>query len=31
MSDLAPLVITYFTGVDGQDIDTLLGTLRILG
>ena len=27
MSDLAPLVITYFTGVDGQDIDTLLGTL----
>ena len=28
MSQLAPLVLTYFRGVDGQDIDTLLGTLH---
>ena len=27
MSDLAPLVISYFKGVDDQDIDILLGTL----
>jgi hypothetical protein len=27
MSDLMPLVLTYFKGVDGQDIDILLGTL----
>ncbi|MEK9961999.1 MAG: nuclear transport factor 2 family protein, partial [Rhodobiaceae bacterium] len=28
MSNLAPLVLTYFRGVDGQDIDNLLGTLH---
>ena len=28
MNDLAPLVLTYFRGVDGQEIDTLLGTLH---
>jgi len=27
MSDLSRLVLTYFQGVDGQDIDLLLGTL----
>ena len=27
MSDLAPLVMSYFKGVDDQDIDILLGTL----
>ena len=28
MSNLEPLVLPYFSGVDGQDIDTLLGTLH---